>query len=509
MKRMVLLSLLLTLTYAVGCDSGTTTSNGESSSTSSAADTSSSTSEAADEAAGDSTEPATDDDSASAAEDDAATATTAPQVGDAANTFAADRDEQAVGDAVDTAITDEDSEAAAKTQIDFEQELMAAVREQDMAKALQVVNEALASFPDDMGMQVNRLLLRIRLDADQESQDPDAAAAQFIETAALARDLMQHADQLPRQGQQVIPYAFFNEARGYARQGNVTEALAALCAAVEGGMDHLDFAEDDFFAPVRDNAQFQQGLDELKVVVRERMHAEAEAEIANATSYPFDFELLDLENNPVKLADFKGKVVIVDIWGTWCPPCRQEIPHFIKLKDNYADDLAIVGVNYEDGEGEEVVERIKQFKTEFGMNYPCVIGDQATQDQVPNLQGFPTTLFLDREGKVRLTVVGYHPYEKLEAYVDVLMAEGPSEASETSDAAAEDQGTSGSASRPESRVGPSGRSWPTAGEGQCVRLRSAPSTLNRRGCVGLIVLPSADFVDRHRRRSIVLQNVFS
>ena len=117
--------------------------------------------------------------------------------------------------------------------------------------------------------------------------------------------------------------------------------------------------------------------------------------------------------------------MIVDIWGTWCPPCREEIPHFIKLKDAYADDLAIVGINYEDGEGDEVVERIRQFATERGMNYPCVIGDQATQDQVPNLQGFPTTLFLDREGKVRLKVVGYHPYEKLEAYINVLLSEGP------------------------------------------------------------------------------------
>ena len=84
-------------------------------------------------------------------------------------------------------VVEEDAEPAELTQADYERQLMAAVRDQDMAKALEVVDAALVDFPDDMGMQVNRFLLHLRLDAEQESQDPDAAAAQFIADGGARR----------------------------------------------------------------------------------------------------------------------------------------------------------------------------------------------------------------------------------------------------------------------------------------------------------------------------------
>jgi thiol-disulfide isomerase/thioredoxin len=204
----------------------------------------------------------------------------------------------------------------------------------------------------------------------------------------------------------------------------------ALRAAMEAGFVQ-DISQDDFFASIRDSEEFKAGFKEL-------MMARAQKEIAEAESFAFDFTLPGLDGNPVKLADFKGKLVIADIWGTWCPPCRAEIPHFIKLQETYPNDLAIVGLNYEGEEGEEVVEKIRTFATEQGINYPLVIGDQATQDQVPEFGGFPTTLFIDREGKVRLKIVGLHPYDMLDAYVSVLLAEPGTSPGAGSDAAGSD-----------------------------------------------------------------------
>jgi thiol-disulfide isomerase/thioredoxin len=101
-----------------------------------------------------------------------------------------------------------------------------------------------------------------------------------------------------------------------------------------------------------------------------------------------------------------------------------EIPHFVKLKEKYGDDLAIVGINYEDGDDEEKIKStISQFAQDLNINYPCLLGDEATQAQVPDFGGFPTTLFIDRTGRVRLKALGLHPYEKLEAFVQELMAE--------------------------------------------------------------------------------------
>ena len=144
---------------------------------------------------------------------------------------------------------------------------------------------------------------------------------------------------------------------------------------------------------------------------------------ADHQSFDFDFDLPGLDGKNVALADFRGKLLIVDIWGTWCPPCRMEIPHFVELRKNYADKMDIVGINYERGAADEAVTKIQQFIDDEGVTYTCVIGDAETKDQVPEFEGFPTTLFLDAEGVVRLKVVGYHPYEKLEAIVLELLAQ--------------------------------------------------------------------------------------
>jgi cytochrome c biogenesis protein CcmG/thiol:disulfide interchange protein DsbE len=117
-----------------------------------------------------------------------------------------------------------------------------------------------------------------------------------------------------------------------------------------------------------------------------------------------------------------GKIVVVDFWGTWCPPCRAEIPAFIQLKSRYSSDVEIVGLAYERvEEGEDAAGKVVEFGTKAGINYPCAIGEDATRDMVPGFRGYPTTLFIDREGKVRMMTVGAESFERLEGIVLALM----------------------------------------------------------------------------------------
>ena len=142
--------------------------------------------------------------------------------------------------------------------------------------------------------------------------------------------------------------------------------------------------------------------------------------------FAFDFSLADVTGKPISLSDLKGKVVVVDIWGTWCPPCRQEVPSFIKLQEVYGSQgFQMVGINFEDRADTEEVQRqaVINFIDEFGINYPCALGTQSIEQQIPNLQVFPTTIFIDKTGTVRSMIVGLHGYTELEERVTELLAE--------------------------------------------------------------------------------------
>lgn len=239
----------------------------------------------------------------------------------------------------------------------------------------------------------------------------------------------------------MISQALYNEACTYAIDGKADEAMAALKEAEEVGfftlglMNVQTFREDKELDSLRDRDDFK-ALAATVAAKADEAEKEALAAALGATkqkladfqSFPFDFDLTTIDGKPLKLADLKGKVTIVDIWGTWCPPCRAEIPEFVDLQSRYGDKgLQIVGINYERVAEEKMKETIAAFAEEFKINYPLAIGDGATRDQVPDFEGFPTTLFIDREGKVRMKQVGFDPSMKaeLEAIVQNLLAEEP------------------------------------------------------------------------------------
>lgn len=148
-------------------------------------------------------------------------------------------------------------------------------------------------------------------------------------------------------------------------------------------------------------------------------------EIQSFDSFPLDFDVVTIEGKPLRKDDFAGRVLIVDIWATWCPPCRAEIPSFVELQDKYFDaGLSIVGMNYERaGSPRDAILTINEFRRVQPINYPLAIGDESLTQQVPRFSGYPTTLFIDAQGQVRMKLVGAHPVDVLESYAIALLAE--------------------------------------------------------------------------------------
>lgn len=125
------------------------------------------------------------------------------------------------------------------------------------------------------------------------------------------------------------------------------------------------------------------------------------------------WKLMDLDGREISSDQFKGKVVVVDFWATWCGPCISEIPGYVELQKKYGKDgLVIVGVSL-DRIGPE---RVKKFAQENGMNYTLVMGDEDVVEAFGGFEAIPTTFLINRSGRIvhqKTGAVAHDEYEKL------------------------------------------------------------------------------------------------
>jgi peroxiredoxin len=131
------------------------------------------------------------------------------------------------------------------------------------------------------------------------------------------------------------------------------------------------------------------------------------------------FNLKDSKGAAIKLADYKGKVVLFNFWATWCHGCTQEMPWFIEFQDKYrGQGLAVIGVSMDDDGWKSV----KPFIREKKVNYTVAIGDKALGDQF-GLTGMPMTLLIDRDGHIADKYEGVVDREGCEKEIRALLEE--------------------------------------------------------------------------------------
>jgi peroxiredoxin len=132
-----------------------------------------------------------------------------------------------------------------------------------------------------------------------------------------------------------------------------------------------------------------------------------------------NFVLKDMNGQDVALSRYKGEVIVLDFWATWCAPCRIEIPNFVELYDKYRSrGFVVLGISVDDP-----VSALKPFAVDLEMNYPVLVG--ADRDDVKDAfgppVGFPTSFIIDRDGKICTSHTGFATKEQFEQEILALL----------------------------------------------------------------------------------------
>ena len=132
------------------------------------------------------------------------------------------------------------------------------------------------------------------------------------------------------------------------------------------------------------------------------------------------FLVNDVEGNVWSTAEWRGKVVIVNFWATWCPPCREEIPEMIDLANRYKDRLLIIGVSEDD---DATPEEVRNFAREEKINYPIVMGSNGISAEYGGVPALPTSFIVNTDGRVVQKHVGLFPAEVYDREIRALLGE--------------------------------------------------------------------------------------
>jgi peroxiredoxin len=140
--------------------------------------------------------------------------------------------------------------------------------------------------------------------------------------------------------------------------------------------------------------------------------------MANAKPANLDFTVKQLDGQDVKLSAYKGKVILLNFWATWCGPCKAEIPGFVELQAKYKDDLVILGFSVDDP-----ADKARAFAQEYKINYPVLLGEgrEDVQDAYGPIWGIPASFIISKDGQVCRKHPGIAPKAVFEKEIVALM----------------------------------------------------------------------------------------
>ena len=201
------------------------------------------------------------------------------------------------------------------------------------------------------------------------------------------------------------------------------ETAAAIQLAFDSGFTNFEpLLENKFIKELKSetvnkliSGRFDAYQKELKVWARKS--------IAAFPSFDFRFDVADIEAGRIRHGDYRGRILVLDLWATWCPPCREAIPHFVKLDEEFSkENVDVVGISMDSPDDpRKSLKVVRKFVDDNGVEYAVAMGNRSVMNQLAPGQKLPTVLFIDTQGMVRYIAEGPHSYYQLQAITNALI----------------------------------------------------------------------------------------
>lgn len=313
---------------------------------------------------------------------------------------------------------------------DVERQLRIALRaatKGDAARAIPLLDRILDLEPANREAMLGRAA--IAMEQSQRAAKPEERAAALEKAGVLVRALRRTYEKSTRPELELFARVLYDQMRTATKEGHYDRAAAALKEVSQAGFEPFDRVEHDpELAALRSSPEYGKAMDEIDAASLARARGKVKDRVARPLDLSFGFNLKDLDGKPLALDQFRGKVVLVDFWGTWCEPCRKALPGLVQLYYKHRRrGFEVIGLSYEPGAPDPETARkyVQQFVQQSGIPYRCAMGDEATQKKIPDFKGFPTTLLIDRAGKVRVLITenSEDTLPTLDDSIAVLLAE--------------------------------------------------------------------------------------
>lgn len=161
----------------------------------------------------------------------------------------------------------------------------------------------------------------------------------------------------------------------------------------------------------------QRQSEQERAIARQQEAIEAEVGIQRGNLAP-DFQLLNMEGQPVQLSDFRGKKVIVNFWATWCPPCRAEMPHMEKFYNDFSKEAVVLAVNLTNTEKNQ--SDVTAFIDDLGLTFPILLDEKGEVAGMYQVFAYPTSYMIDSQGIIREIFQGAINYDVMKKTISAM-----------------------------------------------------------------------------------------